>query len=63
MQKRNNRKIINVPISGALVIYSSEDGIIKNDIIDYTPEDMKIDKAKAELRDIISRLEVIRDEI
>ena len=40
-----------------------EDGIIKNNIIDYTPEDMKIDKAKAELRDIISRLEVIRDEI
>lgn len=37
--------------------------LIKNDIIDYTPEDMKIDKAKAELRDIISRLEVIRDEI
>lgn len=45
------------------MIYSSEDGIIKNDIIDYTPEDLKIDKAKAELRDIISRLEVIRDEI
>ena len=40
-----------------------EDGIIKNNIIDYTPEDMKIDKAKAELTDIISKLKVVRDEI
>lgn len=40
-----------------------EDGVIKNNIIDYTPKDMKIEKAKAELTDIMNRLEVIRDDI
>ena len=39
------------------------EGIIKNQVLDYTPKDMKIDKAKAELADIISRLEVIKNEI
>lgn len=40
-----------------------EDGVIKNNIIDYTPKDMKSEKAKAELTDILNRLEVIRNDI
>lgn len=40
-----------------------EDGIIKNNIIDYTPKDMKIDKAKTEINNIISMLDAIKNDL
>lgn len=40
-----------------------EDGIIKNSIIEYTPKDMKIDKAKAEINNIISMLDAIKNDL
>lgn len=40
-----------------------EDGIIKNNIIEYTPKDMKIDKAKAEINNIISMLDAIKNDL
>lgn len=40
-----------------------EDGIIKNNIIDYTPKDMKIDKAKTEINNIIAMLDAIKNDL
>ena len=40
-----------------------EDGIIKNNIIDYTPKDMKIDKAKSEINNVICMLDAIKNDL
>ena len=39
------------------------EGVIKNNIIDYTPKDMKIDKAKAEISNVISMLDAIKNDL
>lgn len=40
------------------------EGIIKNNnIIDYTPKDLKIEKAKSELTEIIDKLEAIKNDL
>lgn len=40
------------------------EGIIKNNnIVDYTPKDMKIEKAKTELTETINKLEAIRNDL
>lgn len=40
-----------------------EEGIIKNNIIDYTPKDMKMDKVKDDLTNIIKSLENIKNDL
>lgn len=40
-----------------------EDGVIKNNIIDYTPKDMKIDKAKTEINNVICMLDAIKNDL
>lgn len=40
-----------------------EDGVIKNNIIDYTPKDMKIDKAKSEINNVICMLDAIKNDL
>lgn len=42
---------------------SFEEGIIKNNIIDYTPKDLKSEKIKEQLTDIISKLEAVRNDV
>ena len=37
--------------------------LIKNNIIDYTPKDYKNDKTKTELTEIISKLEMIKNDL
>lgn len=40
------------------------EGIIKNNnIVDYTPKDLKIEKAKTELTNILSRIEEIKNDL
>ncbi len=39
------------------------EGVIKNNIIDYTPKDMKIDKVKAEISNVISMLDAIKNDL
>lgn len=39
------------------------EGVIKNNIIDYTPKDMKTDKAKAEISNVISMLDAIKNDL
>lgn len=39
------------------------EGIIKNNIIDYTPKDMKVDKAKKEIDSIINMLYAIKNDL
>lgn len=39
------------------------EGVIKNNIIDYTPKDMKIDKAKAEISNVISMLDALKNDL
>ncbi len=40
-----------------------EDGIIKNNIIDYTPKDYKADRIKQRLKNIITELEAVKNDV
>lgn len=42
---------------------SFEEGIIKNSIIDYTPKDLKKEKIKQQLKNIIAELEAVKNDV